>query len=83
MVGLHAADGDQGVGVRLDGVGHDVFELTHLVTAEGETRIAVLALGVDLDPATQMRRETVQFLDGRRAESQGIAFEFFQHGGDS
>ena len=31
MVGLHAANGDKSVGIRCNGVGHDVFEFSDLV----------------------------------------------------
>ena len=67
VVGLHAADRDQRVGIGGDRVGDDVFELAQLVAAEGETRIAVLALGVDLDLAAEMLRQPLQLLDMGRA----------------
>jgi len=77
--GLYAADGDQGVRPRLQGIGDDVFELAQLVAAIGEAGIAILALGIDLDPAPEMGREPLQWLDRRGAEGQGIALEFLQH----
>src|SRR5207237_9741615 len=55
VVRLHAADRDQRVGVGGDRIGDDVFELAQLVAAEGEPRIAVLAFGVELDVAGNMR----------------------------
>ena len=55
VVGLHAADRDQRIGVGGDRIGNDVFELAQLVAAEGEAGIAVLALGVELDLAAEMR----------------------------
>ena len=67
------------LGVGGDCVGHDVFELAQLVAAEGEARIAVLALGVELDLAAEMLRQPLQLLDMGRPECQRIAFEFFQH----
>ena len=80
VVGLHAADRDQRVGIGSDRIGDDVFELAQLVAAEGETRIAVLALGVELDLAAEMLREPLQLLDMGGSEGERIAFEFFQHG---
>ena len=81
VVRLHPSDGDQGIGVRRDGVGHDVLELADLVAAEGEARIAIVALGVELDRAAQMLGEPIQLFDRRRAEGQRIAFELLQHEG--
>ena len=79
MVRLHAADRHQRVGAGGKRVGHDVFELPQLVAAEGEARVAVLALGVELDPAAQMRGQPCELLDRRRAEGQRIAGEFCEH----
>ena len=81
VVRLHAADRHQRVGVRGDRVGDDVFELAQLVAAEGETGIAILALGVELDLVAQMRAQALEPLDRRRTEGERIAFELFQHGG--
>jgi hypothetical protein len=44
MIRLHAADRDQRVRVRSNGVGDDVFELPQLVAAERKAGVAVLAL---------------------------------------
>ena len=79
MVRLHAADRDQRVGVRGDRVGDDVFELAQLVAAERKAGIAVLALGVKLDWAAEMRAQVAEFLDRRRSEGERIAGEFLQH----
>jgi len=54
VVGLHAADRHQRVGVGGDGVRNDVFELAQLVAAVGEAGIAILAHGIDLDLAAEM-----------------------------
>ena len=75
VVGLHAADRDQRIGIAGDRIGHDVFELAQLVAAECQTRVAVLALGVDFDRAAQVRCDSGQVLDGRGTEGQGIALE--------
>ena len=64
MVRLHAADRDQRVGVGGDRVGDDVFELAQLVAAEGQPRIAVLALGVELDLAAEMALRRSSFSIG-------------------
>ena len=79
VIGLHAADRNQRIGIRSDRVGNDVFELAQLVAAEREPRIAVLALGVELDLAAEMAREPLQFFDMGGPEGERIALEFFQH----
>ena len=56
VVGLDTPDGDERVGIRSYGIRNDVFELAHLVTAKGEARIAVLALGIEFDRAAEMLR---------------------------
>ena len=80
VIGLHAADRDQRIGVGGDRVGDDVFELAQLVAAIGEARIAILPLGVELDLPAEMAREPLQLFDVRRPEGQRIARELFQHG---
>ncbi len=80
MVGLHPADGDQRIGAGGNRVGDDIFELADLVAAESQPRIAVLALGIDLDAAAKMRGKAAQLLDRRRTEGQRVALEFCQHG---
>ena len=60
-------------------VGDDVFELAQLVAAEREARIAVLALGVELDLAAEMGGQARQLLDRRRTEGERVAIELFQH----
>ncbi len=82
VVGLHAADGDQRVGVRRDDVGHQVLHLAELVAAHGETGIAVVALGPDFDLAAERLGQARQELDRGRPEGERIAFEFGEvHGG--
>src|SRR5699024_9772208 len=51
VVGLVAADRDEGVRARGEDVGDDVLELARLVPAEGETGVDVLALGPHPGPA--------------------------------
>jgi hypothetical protein len=79
VVGLHAADRHQRVGVGRKRVRNDVFELAQLVAAKGQPRIAVLALGMDLDLAAEMAGEPRQLLDMGGPESERIALEFLQH----
>jgi hypothetical protein len=79
VVRLHPADRDQRIGVGGDRIGNDVFELAQLVAAESQSRIAVLALGVELDLAAQMCAEPLQLLDMRGSEGEWIAFELLQH----
>src|SRR6202011_4118686 len=79
VVRLHAPDRDQRVGIGGNRVGNDVFELAQLVAAERQSRIAVLAFGVELDLAAEMRAEALQLLDVGGSESERIAFELLQH----
>src|ERR1700687_459232 len=79
MVRLYSPDRDQRVGVGSNRIGHNVFELAQLVAAESQPRMAILAFGVKLDLAAQMRAEAFQLLDMRGSESKGVAFEFLQH----
>ncbi len=58
VVRLHAADGHERVAALGQGVGREVLELAHLVAAEGDAAVAVLALGPDLDFASQRLRES-------------------------
>src|SRR5258706_1178483 len=53
VVRLHAADGNEGVAALRQRLRDEVFELAGLVAAEGNTRVAVLALGPDLDLAAE------------------------------
>src|SRR6185369_3710033 len=81
VVGLHPADGDQRVAILRDRFRHQIFELAHLVAAEGEAGIAILALGPDLDPPAEMVAEPLQLLDWRRAEGQFEPWKFVEpHG---
>ncbi len=79
VVRLHPADRDQRIGVGGDRIGNDVFELAQLVAAESQSRITVLALGVEFDLAAQVCAEPLQLLDMRGSEGEWIAFEFLQH----
>jgi hypothetical protein len=76
VVRLHAADRHQRVGVRGDRIGNDVFELAQLVAPVREPRVAVLALGVELDLAAEMRGEAREFLNVRRSKGERIACKF-------
>ena len=53
VVGLHAADRDQRVAAGRERVGDQVLELAGLVAAEGDARVAVVALG----PQPRRRRD--------------------------
>ena len=57
--------------VRGDGVGDDVLELADLVAPEREPRVAVVALGPDLDVAAERLGEPAELLDGRRPNMSG------------
>jgi hypothetical protein len=64
--------------------GNQVFELARLVAAEGQAAVAVLALGVQVDLAAEVRAQALQGLNRRRAEGQGMAGKALQiHGGDA
>ena len=52
--------------------------LRSLLPPIGEARIAVLALGVELDLAAEMLRQPLQLLDMGGPEGERIAFEFLQ-----
>src|SRR5690606_32571333 len=47
VIGLHAADGDEGVAALRQGVGDQVLELAGLVATEGDAGVAVFPLGPD------------------------------------
>ena len=81
VIRLHAADGHQGVGVRCNRIGNDVFQLANLVAAEREPGVAVVAFRIELDTAAQMLRKPVELLDRRRPEHERVAFESLQHRG--
>ena len=71
VVGLDAADRDQRVAALGDRLGHEVLELAHLVAAERDAAVAVLALGPDLDAAAERRRQPRQRMDRRGTEQSG------------
>ena len=75
VVGLDAADGHQRVAAFGEGFGDEVFELPHLVAAEGQARVHVLALGEDLDLVAEMGREAREGLDRSRAEGELVTRE--------
>ena len=52
----------------IEGLGHQVLELAHLVTAEGDAGVAVLAFGPDLDLTAERLAEAAQRMDGGGAE---------------
>jgi hypothetical protein len=81
MVRLNAPDRYERIGVGCQRIGDDVLELANLVAAERETRVAVLALRVDLDGAAEMLRQAVELVDRRRAERERVALEPLQHRG--
>ena len=70
VVRLDAADRHQRVAALGERVGDEVLELAHLVAAERDARVAVLALGPDLDLAAERGAEPRQGMDRRRAEQQ-------------
>jgi hypothetical protein len=78
LIGLDAADGDEGVAALLEGLRNEVLELAGLVAAEGQRAVAVLPLRVELDLAAELGAEPLQRLDRRRAEGQGVALEALQ-----
>ena len=78
VVRLDAADRHQRVAPLRERIGHEVFHLPHLVAAEGEAGIAVLALGEDFDLAAEMPRQAIELFDRRRAEGERVAREILQ-----
>ena len=66
VIRLHATDRHQGVGVRRDRIGNDVFQLANLVAAEREPGVAILAFRIDFDASAQVLRKPVELLDRRR-----------------
>ena len=78
VVRLHAADRDERVAALRECVGGEVLELAHLVAAVGQARVAVLALGPDLDRAAEVLAQPLQPVDRRRAEEERHAREAVQ-----
>src|SRR5438067_4327113 len=78
VVRLDAADRDQGVAPRREGVGREVLELARLVAAVREPRVAVLALGPGLDPPAEVLGEPLERMDWRRAEEERDPIEALQ-----
>ena len=74
VVGLDAADGDERVAALGQRVRGEVLQLAHLVAAERETGVEVLALGPDLGAAEGFG-EAIEAMDGRWSEEEGIAGE--------
>jgi hypothetical protein len=73
LVRLDAADRHQRVAALRQRLGNQVLQLAGLVAAEGEGAVAVLALGIQLHLAAQVRAQALQRLDRRRAEGEGMA----------
>src|SRR6185437_10228099 len=71
VVGLHAADRNQRVAAFGQGIGDQVLQLARLVTAVGDPRVTVLALGPD-GRAAQMRGQPFQRVHRRWAEQQRV-----------
>ena len=75
VVRLDAADRDERVAALGERVGGEVLELAHLVAAVGEARVAVLALGPDLDLAAEVLGEALEAVDRGGAERERNARE--------
>jgi len=73
LVGLDAADRHQRVAALGQRLGDEVLELARLVAAKGEAAVAVLALGVQLDPTAELRAQARQRVDGRGSEGERMA----------
>ena len=80
VVGLDAADRDEGVAPLRERVRGEILELAHLVAAVGEAGVAVLALGPDLDLATEMLGEALELVDRGGAERERDAGEVGEGG---
>ena len=77
MVRLDTADRDQRVAALRERVRHQVLEFARLVASIGQATVAVIALRPQAR-APQMSRQTVQRMDRRGAEKQGLAGEGFE-----
>ena len=75
VVRLHSADRHERVAALGERVGHQVLELAHLVAAEGDARVAVLALRPDLDLTAQVLAQAAERMDRRGAEGQRVPCE--------
>ena len=75
VVRLDAADRDERVAALRERIGGEVLELARLVAAVGEARVAVLALGPDLDLAAEVLGEALEAVDRGGAEREGYARE--------
>ena len=64
VVRLYAADGHDGVVAARPRLAEQVLELSHLVAAEGDPGVTVLALGPDLNRSTQCRTQPRQRMNG-------------------
>ena len=74
VVGLDTSDRHQRVAPAGQRLRYEVLE-PRLVAPEGDPRVAVLALGPDLDPATEARAQAGQGVNRRRAEREQVALE--------
>lgn len=71
VVGLDAADGEQGRGVLGEGVREKILEFAGFVAAVGEGGVEVLALGVD--GGVQIGGGVGEEVDGGGAEGERVA----------
>src|SRR6185312_14319406 len=82
VVGLEAADGDDGVRALGEDVRDDVLELAGLVAAEGQARVHVLPLGPELR-AAEVLAEPREVVDRAGPEGERVAFEIRDGHGSS
>ena len=63
VVRLDATDRHERVASLGERIGHQVLELAHLVATEGDARVAVFALGPDLDLTAERLGQSWQRVD--------------------
>lgn len=71
VIGLDAADGDEGVAALGEGFGEEVLQFAGLVPAKGEGRVEVFAFGVYVYFAPEMGGEAGEGVDWGGAEGEG------------
>ena len=64
VIGLNAADCHERVGTAGYRIRYDVFEFANLVAAAGKSGVAIFALRVQLDFATEVFRQADEFSMG-------------------